>query len=100
MRTYHLQFFHNHIVPNDVALSSRPTALPTATGRRNRRLAQAEAERERAQAALSARAGQLADGFGREKERFSREMKAVEALHGTQGARKNAWARFVPSGIG
>lgn len=53
--------------------------------RRSGRLRRAEVDREKTQATLSARAQQLATGFGKEKERFASEMQSAEAQRGTGG---------------
>lgn len=53
--------------------------------RRNGLLRRAEAEREQAQQKLAATARQLASGFRKEKERFSRETEAAEARQGGRG---------------
>ncbi|CAM9164169.1 unnamed protein product, partial [Hapterophycus canaliculatus] len=63
----------------------RVATMEDELGRRNGLLRRAEEGREEVQQKLSATARQLASGFRKEKERFSRETEAAEARQGERG---------------
>ncbi|CAM9945568.1 unnamed protein product [Ectocarpus fasciculatus] len=67
-------------------LHRRVAVAEAELGRRSGQLRRAEVDREKTQATLSARAQQLATGFGKEKERFASEMQSAEAQRGTGAA--------------